>query len=259
MRVAIVFLTALLAAAPSIAWAQSDCRAQVILLDVQGLWGGTELWVSEAGKGVCRFVRAPAKGESGLQEARYAFDLSKEQRAALCALLDEHRFFEMETADRPGVPDEARPVIFVKSGGRARTVGKWANDRHQDFDPVYEFLLKIAESAKKSAPTGRGPYDRSWKPEGFPSSREVLDKAEARPAKAAKDEGGKGTMKDETIGTARMEADGTLVLTLRAEGAGGVIGDAQFVYPLDHPQYRDILRHLGGLEPGQEKPVPSWE
>lgn len=260
MRVAVVFLAVILAAASSSARAQTECRAQVVLLDVQGLWGGTDVWVPEASKGICRFVRAPAKGESGLQEARYSFDLSKQQRAALCALLDKHRFFEMKTADRPEVPDEARPVLFVKSGGRARAVGKWANDKHEGFDPIYEFLLTIAESAKKSAPIGNGPYDRNWRPEGFPANQDLLDRAQSHPASATKAEGRKSTMKkDETIGTARMEADGTLVLNLRAEGAGGVIGDAQFVYPPNHPQYQDILKHLGGLKPGQEKPVPPWE
>jgi len=62
----------------------------------------------------------------------------------------------------------------------------------------------------------------------------------------------------EPVGTAVMEADGTLRLSLRA-GGGGAVGDAQFVYAPDHPQYRSILAHLGGLRPGEEKPVPPWE
>ncbi len=60
-----------------------------------------------------------------------------------------------------------------------------------------------------------------------------------------------------SIGMARMLPDGTIVLDLRAE-TGGATGDAQFRYPKEHPQYREILEHVGGLEPGQEKPVPPW-
>ena len=65
-------------------------------------------------------------------------------------------------------------------------------------------------------------------------------------------------MPEASIGVARMEADGTIVLQLRAEGAGGSIGDALMRYPVGHPQYREILQHLGGLEKGQSKPVAPW-
>jgi hypothetical protein len=65
-----------------------------------------------------------------------------------------------------------------------------------------------------------------------------------------------------SIGVATMEKDGTIVLQLRAEG-GGALGDALLRYPIDHARYAEILRHLGGLEPGQSKPLrfplrPSW-
>ncbi len=55
-----------------------------------------------------------------------------------------------------------------------------------------------------------------------------------------------------------MAADGTISLQLRAEGPGGAVGDALLVYPPSHPQYREILAHLGGLSPGESKPVPPW-
>ena len=61
-----------------------------------------------------------------------------------------------------------------------------------------------------------------------------------------------------SIGVARMEADGTIVLQLRAEGPSGATGDALMRYPVGHPQYLEILQHLGGLEKGQSKPVPPW-
>jgi hypothetical protein len=63
---------------------------------------------------------------------------------------------------------------------------------------------------------------------------------------------------EDSIGSATMEADGTIVLMLRAEGEGGMIGDAMFSYPPGHERYQRTLDHLGGLEPGQTKPVPPW-
>jgi hypothetical protein len=62
-----------------------------------------------------------------------------------------------------------------------------------------------------------------------------------------------------SIGAATMRADGTIEMQLRAEGPGGIVGDALFVYPPDHPQYADMLAHVGGLQPGESKPVPPWD
>lgn len=59
------------------------------------------------------------------------------------------------------------------------------------------------------------------------------------------------------IGTARMEPDGTIVLDLVAR-EGAVVGQGRLVYPPRHPQYETILRHLGGLRPGEAKPVPPF-
>jgi hypothetical protein len=61
-----------------------------------------------------------------------------------------------------------------------------------------------------------------------------------------------------SIGSATMEEDGTIVLHLRAESPGRAVGDALLRYPPGHPQYDEMLKHLGGLEKGQEKPVPPW-
>lgn len=61
-----------------------------------------------------------------------------------------------------------------------------------------------------------------------------------------------------SIGQAHMLADGTIELWLRAEGPGGMRGDAKFSYPPTHPQYQQILKHVGSLEPGATRPVPPW-
>lgn len=176
MKFAILLMAAVLAAICPDAWSQTNSLDQVVLLDVQGLWGGTNLWISGTGKAVCRYVRTPAKGESGLQETRHSLELSREQQASLRKLVNEHDFFNIKTVDRYGVPDESRPAIFIKSGDRTHAVGKWANDKHTEFDPIYELLLKIAESGKSTPATYKGPYDSDWTPVGFPSGRDILDR-----------------------------------------------------------------------------------
>jgi hypothetical protein len=61
-----------------------------------------------------------------------------------------------------------------------------------------------------------------------------------------------------SIGTATMTKDGTIILRLRSKSPDGSIGEAQLVYPKDHKQYSEILKHLGGLKPGESKSVPPW-
>ena len=64
----------------------------------------------------------------------------------------------------------------------------------------------------------------------------------------------------DTIGSATEEADGTIVLNLRATRAGGAVGDGQFRYPPTHPQYRMIKQHIGPIPKGGSvlvKPFPD--
>ena len=64
--------------------------------------------------------------------------------------------------------------------------------------------------------------------------------------------------KEEMIGVATMSEDGTIKLFLRAEDADGNLGDAMINYEPTNPEYESVLKHLGGLEVGEEKPVPPW-
>lgn len=60
------------------------------------------------------------------------------------------------------------------------------------------------------------------------------------------------------IGICWMEDDGTIVLRLRAEAPGGIVGHSLLRYPLDHPEYQSILDHVGPLKPGYTISVRPW-
>jgi len=66
------------------------------------------------------------------------------------------------------------------------------------------------------------------------------------------------TSEPDSVGVATMTADGTIVLRLRAETEDGAIGEGRFSYAPTDKDYRSVLDHLGGLEPGESKPVPPW-
>lgn len=69
---------------------------------------------------------------------------------------------------------------------------------------------------------------------------------------------GSDMAKRDSIGEARMLPDGTITLLLRAEGPGGVVGQALLTYDQAHPRYEYVLRHLAPMKPGDVKPVPPF-
>jgi hypothetical protein len=87
---------------------------------------------------------------------------------------------------------------------------------------------------------------------------EKTDPMPHRPTPVASSGAAIGDAAAPSIGVATMEADGTIVLQLRAEGPGRTVGHALFRYPTTHAQYQSTLKHLGGLKPGEGKLVPPW-
>ena len=63
---------------------------------------------------------------------------------------------------------------------------------------------------------------------------------------------GNAQTEDEFIGTAWMEADGTINMRLKAVGPG-VYGVGTITYPQDHPNYAQMLKHIGAMIPGGDK------
>lgn len=60
-----------------------------------------------------------------------------------------------------------------------------------------------------------------------------------------------------SIGIALMSPDGTISLNIRQPQPGSPIAGVAAVRPGD-PLYARILSHVGGLTPGQRKPVPPF-
>ena len=61
----------------------------------------------------------------------------------------------------------------------------------------------------------------------------------------------------DSVGRASVSADGTITLQLRSLWPDP-IAETQLVFAPDDPQYADIKRHLGGITPGEIKPIPPW-
>jgi hypothetical protein len=55
----------------------------------------------------------------------------------------------------------------------------------------------------------------------------------------------------------KMSADGTITLQLRSLWPDP-IAESELVFAPDDPQYEEIKHHLGGIKPGESKPVPPF-
>lgn len=66
------------------------------------------------------------------------------------------------------------------------------------------------------------------------------------------------TKDGDIIGTATMDESRRVSLTLGSVGCDGTIAHGFMIYRVGDPDYARTIEHIGGLEPGQSKPVPAW-
>ena len=135
----------------------------LILKDVQPLFGGNNFYLYCDG---IVFVESVNMREE-IKCKRYKLKLSNEQLKILAELISKHNFFTITIPERPGKPDEARPAITVKLlSGEEKEVMKWANDTHEDFDAIYNWLLDVIKIIKENlVPFHLGVYEHDWTPE----------------------------------------------------------------------------------------------
>jgi hypothetical protein len=148
----------------------------LVLLDVQGLWGGRNLWIRSNGSVIVLIVTNTMRPESGLQESRWVGQLSARQMNALGRLLEEESFLSMRVPSRDLLPDEGHPTIWARmKSGKGALVSKNSGDAHLGFDAIYEHLLRLARLKAGRQRIGKGAYDWDWHPAGFPSGEEILE------------------------------------------------------------------------------------
>jgi hypothetical protein len=146
----------------------------VILLDVEGMQGGRNLWLSEDGVGVVQVI-GPA-GSGGLPEKRYRVRFGRDAVAEAERLAGAHRFPELKLRLGVGPPGGGHPLVAVltKAGTRSMSI-KRESDPHSDFDPVYEHLLRLGQQLDGAELVYNGAFSWDWHPEGFPSRKEIQD------------------------------------------------------------------------------------
>jgi len=60
--------------------------------------------------------------------------------------------------------------------------------------------------------------------------------------------------KKEQIGVASMKPDGTIIIYMGFKGEHGEMVDGFAEYKPENPDYQDIIKCIGGIKPGENKP-----
>lgn len=128
------------------------------LLDIQGLYGGRNVFVSKEGPVLASLVESP-KEERGLIEKRYIYNLDSQSfRNLVHEIIDNYNFLNLKIKDRMGIPDEARITInLTDKNGKTYSLSAWDQDGmdpityqksdKRKFDSVYVLLRNLANSA----------------------------------------------------------------------------------------------------------------
>jgi hypothetical protein len=127
--------------------------ARIELYDVQGLWGGRRIAVEGATRVVVQLI------QTAMHERRYEFAPDEAEIKLLLDLFVENDFLTIQPAERPGIPDEARPrITLVNAAGDKWAVAKWARVPDGRFDALYRALLRFEKVTETMDPVYTGPY-----------------------------------------------------------------------------------------------------
>ncbi|MFC1745467.1 hypothetical protein ACFL35_15845 [Candidatus Riflebacteria bacterium] len=133
---------------------------EIHLNDVQGLFGGRNIYLKNNGEFMIQIVHR------GHFEDRKRGVLPQNMLDKIIRTVTEIKFESIEIKQRPGVPDEAQPQITIFLDDKCMSRAKWANDRHTEFDIIYNLLLEVAAlDIKKVIYSGEYKYD--FFPDGF--------------------------------------------------------------------------------------------
>lgn len=147
-------------------------RPEFALQDIQGLWGGRDVYVYPNDTCLIRVVGEGNWLGRGLREHRYRGTLPAGTVESLRKTPKDCHFASYREVRRNGVPDEARPrILWRREGLPVFSADKWDNHKSPRFDPLESALRGCVEVAKFTRTLYNGAYDADWTYPGFEAGR----------------------------------------------------------------------------------------
>ena len=126
------------------------------LRDIQGLFGGRDIFISGFGKTIVYLIKPKGVGENlRLLVEKYEFSLSKSEVDELIEKFIENNFIKI-TPKRTGtgLPDEARPqIVLTNAKGEKYEIANGYSEENQEFDEIYNEFLLIEKKTENLTPT----------------------------------------------------------------------------------------------------------
>ena len=127
---------------------------RVELRDVHGLWGGHDIVIRKDNLLLITVVTKTGKVEYHDGKINFSDFLLNLNPSVL---------IKYSEIIRPGLPDEARPVIKLYfDDGAMKEYSKWANENNKNFDQAYQSILGLEKTPGLNISTGK--YE--WKLRG---------------------------------------------------------------------------------------------
>lgn len=121
---------------PNYNWTKSTLE----LRDVQPLFGGVIVKLPGWTMGEAYITRIAPDGS----ESKYRLRLKIKEKQELIDLCVAQDFLTIQPAERPGIPDEARPTLtLTNSKKESHTVAKWAGVADARFETIYQALQAL--------------------------------------------------------------------------------------------------------------------
>lgn len=207
--------------------------------DVPGLWDGirNEVVVATRGHAPGRAGRVPRTGD-GHASASLAVHVACHAVDARCGNPSSSpEFRAARAADRERLPEYGRqPGSAGLEETWAESAALWSEEAAGMASALPGLHRYWGERAVARRAAGSGELP-------------ALEAGEARTTRV---------WRRSSLGTAALDAEGSIVLDLRASDGRGLLGDGRVVCPRDDSRHAAILAHVGGLAPGETKPVPPW-
>lgn len=154
----------MIALLPVVSMSAEGFFTHLVLRDVQHLFGGRNVYVDSNGQVWVQDI------DRSRSEMRAHYTITPNKLKALQQLVLASQNLNFIIPERPERPhaDEGRPMLIVKfSPDKVTRVGKWDDDSHPLFDPVYQYLISLSLLPYEAQILYQGSYRNDWVPHGF--------------------------------------------------------------------------------------------
>jgi hypothetical protein len=136
--------------------------------DVQTRFGGDALWAKKDGPIIIQVVEAEFGKPEQLREKRYQLKSRPGIHSEVELIVASRNLMSLQLKKAEGSEDTRTSFLFVPQTGSTIKLTRWGKTPDGGFDQLTLYLRgRCREIESQEKPVYEGPYDKTWRPEGF--------------------------------------------------------------------------------------------